>query len=431
MDNYNGYTWPWAWYLRDYTDVTYENIGDEFSPPEDAVLLIARENEGRVEPFLDRYQEPAPYRLRWWFPEVYRGIGRDKENLWVAMRDFGESLVRGDTWETWWRFFRDREPPRGLDSVYSAAVWSTAYFPLIYDPTAGPDIEGRVIIGPGGDAPATFSDPSGLAVDSDGNLYVLDSGNDRIQKFSSENRFLKETGTAGGGEGEFNQPADLALDAQGNIYVVDTWNHRVQKFDADLNFVATWGKATRDLLNPGDDEMWGPRSIAVDGEGDVWVVDTGTHRVRKFSPDGELLGTVGGWGTGLGQFREPVGIAFDGTLGHMLIADAGNARIQRLDGELTPIAGYPIQEWEDLDPANKPDLAALPDGRILASDPAHGRILLLNEVGRVVAALNSVGGMPLAFPHGVAYDAERQFVFVSEGAANQVRRFPLSDFGFR
>jgi len=169
----------------------------------------------------------------------------------------------------------------------------------------------------------------------------------------------------------------------------------------------------------------------VDGEGNVWVVDTGTHRVRKFSPEGELLGMLGGRGTGLGQFREPVGITFDSTLGHILVVDAGNARIQRLDTELRPIVDYPIQEWEDLDPANKPDLTALPDGRILASDPAHGRILLLDNAGRVVAALSSVGGTPLLFPHGLAYDPARQFVFASEGTADQVRRFPLSDFAFR
>jgi DNA-binding beta-propeller fold protein YncE len=362
---------------------------------------------------------------------VYRGIGRDKGNLWVAIRDFGESLTRGDTWETWWRFFRDREHPQGLDSVYSAAVWSTAYFPLMYDPATGPDVEGRLTIGRSGDAPGAFSDPSGLAVDGEGSLYVLDSGNGRIQKFSSEGRFVKATGTTGSGGGEFNQPADLALDAQGNLYVVDTWNHRVQKFDAELNFIATWGKPTRNLLTPGDHEMWGPRSAATDRQGNVFLVDTGTHRVRKFSPDGKLLGTVGGWGTGLGQFREPVGITFDASLTSILVADAGNARIQRLSTELRPIIAYAVKEWEDLDPANKPDLAALPDGRILASDPAHGRILLMDDAAQVIAALDSVGGTPLALPRGVAYDAERQFVFVSEGAANQVRRFPLSDFAFR
>jgi len=157
----------------------------------------------------------------------------------------------------------------------------------------------------------------------------------------------------------------------------------------------------------------------------------GIPSFRKFSPDGKLLGTVGVWGADLGQFREPVGVAFDRTVSHILVADAGNARIQRLDANLHPIAAYPIEEWKDLDPTNKPDLAALPDGRILASDPAHGRILLLDDAGQVLFALSSVRGTPLVFPRGIAYDAERQFVFVSEGPANHVRRFPFSDFAFR
>src|SRR3972149_1311890 len=80
----------------------------------------------------------------------------------------------------------------------------------------------------------------------------------------------------GGGGAELTRPADLARDAAGNVYVIDTWNHRVQKFDPDLNFVAAWGKAATSLISPGEDEMWGPRSIAVDWDGNVWVVDTGT-----------------------------------------------------------------------------------------------------------------------------------------------------------
>ncbi len=373
---------------------------------------------------LDRFQEPVPYRLRWWFPELYRGIGRD--NLWLAIREFGESLGRASTWENWWSYFRDREPPAGLGSVDSSA-----YFPLIYDPSAAPDVEGRMTIGRSGDTPGALSDPAGVAIDAAGNLYVADSGNGRIQKFDADGRFLKAAGAAGSGEGEFNQPGDLALDADGNVYVTDTWNHRLQKFDADLNFIATWGGPTKDLVNPGDYEMWGPRSIAVDGDGNVWVVDTGTQRVRKFSPDGELLGSVGGRGDDLGQFREPVGITFDPASGDMLVADVGNARIQRIDAQLRPIAAYPIAEWRDMDPVNKPDLAALPDGRILASDPAHGRILLLGKDGRVAAVLTSVREEALAFPRGVAYDAVGEFVFASEGTADQVRRFPLSDFALR
>jgi uncharacterized protein (TIGR03663 family) len=417
------YTWPWAWYLRDYS-VAYDGMGEEFSPAEGAVLLVARENEMKVEPFLDRYQEPVPFRLRSWFPESYRAIGRD--NLWLAIQDFGKSAGHGDTWENWWRFFRHREAPEAVGSVHSSA-----YFPLTYDPSARPDIEGRLTIGRGGEEVGALSDPAGVAVDAEGNVYVADSGNGRVQKFGRDGRFLKATGKPGGGDGEFDQPGDLALDVEGNLYVVDTWNHRVQKFDADLNLLTAWGRATTDIVNPGGDEMWGPRSIAVDSEGDVWVVDTGTHRVRKFSSEGEPLATVGERGKAVGQFREPVGITFDPTTGDLIVADAGNARIQRFDVQLQPVAAYEIDEWKDLDPVNKPDLAALPDGRILASDPAHGRILLLSEEGEVTAALSSVSGQALAFPRGIASDAAGDFLIVSEGTANRMRKFPLSDFAFR
>ena len=417
------YTWPWAWYLRDY-NIDFDEIGEEFSPPDDAVLLIASQNETRVMPLLNRYQEPVPYRLRAWFPEAYRRIGRD--NLWLAVRDFGRSLVRGDTWDNWWRFFRDRQPPSEPGSVDSVA-----YFPLMYDPNARPDVEGRLIIGRAGDTPGALNDPSAVAVDGEGNLYVADAGNARIQKFAPDGGFLTATGSAGAGEGQFNQPGDLAVDGQGNVYVIDTWNHRVQKFDSDLKYIATWGEGATSLLAPGDYGMWGPRSVTVDGDGNVWVVDTGTSRARKFSPTGELLATLGEQGREQGQFREPVGIAFDATTGDILIADVGNARIQRFDAKLNPVAAYPIAEWQDLDPTNKPDMAALPDGRLLASDPAHGRVLLLDEDGTVVATLTSVGEVAFAFPRGIAYEPEGRFVFVAEATANRVRRFPLSDFAFR
>ena len=422
------YTWPWAWYLRDY-DVTYKSIGEDFELPEGAVLLIAREHEERIAPYLDRYQQPVPYRLRWWFPESYRDVGRD--NLWLAVRDFGRNLTHGSTWETWWRYFRDREHPLGTEAIYSSAVFSSAYFPLAYDVAAGPDVEGRLAIGHAGDVPGALSDPGGVAVDARGNVYVADTGNARVQKFGPDGRLLKAVGVAGTAEAEFNQPSDLALDGEGNLYVLDSWNHRVQKFDSELNFVAAWGKAATTLIRPGPYEMWGPRSIAVDWQGNVWVADTGTNRVRKFSPDGEALATVGRQGGRPGEFSEPVGIAIDANAHQILVADAGNARIQRFDVELKPIVQYAVEEWEDRAPANKPNLAVLPDGRLLISDPAHGRVLLMGTDGRVAASLEAVAGEGLGAPRGLAYDEASGFVFVSEGTAGRVRRFPLSDFALR
>ena len=177
--------------------------------------------------------------------------------------------------------------------------------------------------------------------------------------------------------------------------------------------------------------MWGPRSIAVDWDGNVWVVDTGTGRIRKFSADGKPLASAGGQGGAPGEFREPVGIAIDAEARQILVADAGNARIQRFDAALRPVAQYAVKEWEDLAPTNKPDLAVLPDGRLLVSDPAHGRVMLMATDGQVVAALDEVGGEARAAPRGIAFGAADEFVFASESTAGRVRRFPLSDFALR
>jgi len=433
------YTWPWGWYLRDYGQASYPKVGEGFKPEPGAVVIVAAQNQPYMKPYADAYEPPTRFYLRWWFPEDYRGIGR-KENLAVAIQDFGADLGRGSTWRRWWRYWLDRDvTPQGVEAV--------AYIPLEYSqsPLApakreGPaaDLEGRLTIGGPGSEAGQFRSPVGIALDAQGNLYVADSGNARVQKFDAAGRFLETVGVPGTEPGQFNQPAGAAVDAQGNLYVVDTWNHRVQKFGPDLAFMATWGRPTNDLINPGPDQMWGPRAIAVDAQGNVWVVDTGTHRVRKFAPDGTPLGAFGGRGRQPGRFQEPVGIAI-GADGSIFIADAGNARIQKFDAEFKLVAAYPIEQWKDLDPRNKPYLAALPDGRLLASDGPHGRILLIDQEGRVTASLHAVLGHALSFPASVAFDPasgpsaslRTGFVYVADAGTGEVRRFPLTDFALR
>ena len=423
------YTWPWAWYLRDYTRLSYVKVDDKFEPQPGAVLIIATPNQNRIEPYADRYEPPLRHYLRWWFPEDYRGIG-DKDDLGQAIKDFVSSLGRERTWERWWRYFRDRDvTPQGVEEL--------AYFPVEYAralpsglPGDSVDVEGRLVSGGPGKASGEFNRPLGMAVDGQGNVYVADAGNSRIQKFDRSGQLVKAVGEAGKGRGQFNQPSDVALDAKGNVYVADTWNHRVQKFGPDLKFLAAWGQPTQDLLNPAPDRLWGPRALAVDAKGDVWVVDTGTHTVRRFRNDGKPLASFGGYGRGKGQFREPVGIAITRE-GSIFIADAGNARIQEFDAKFGFKAAYPIDAWQDLDPRSKPYLAALPDGRLLASDGPHGRLLLVNLDGEVASSLVAVQGIPLFFPASVAYDAAAGFVYVADPLANHVRRFPFTDFALR
>ncbi len=437
----NSHTWPWGWYLRDYDNATYETMDGLFSPDPGAVLLVASANDVLTAGYRDAYQPATSYTVRWWFPEdEYRGAGRTA-NVADGFWDFARGLGEGVTWERWWSYFvhRNVTPIRSNGVLYVpreyAALEGNALAPgpaPTGQPTTAPtaDLEGRIIIGTAGSGAGQMLNPAGAAVAADGHVFVIEMGNSRGQLFDPGGGLAGTLGAPGGDAGQFNQPSDVAIDKDGNIYVADTWNHRIQKFAPDFTFITSWGKPTRDLINPEPDELWGPRGIAVDADGNVWVTDTGTHRVRKFSGNGEPLASFGRRGAESGEFNEPVGIAV-GADGAIYVADAGNARIQKFDKELKLAAVWPVESWADRSPLNKPQLELLPDGRLMATDGPHGRIMLIDREGLVVAQLDTVAEVPLFFPAGIAFDAERGYVYVTDGLAGHVRRFPFTDFALR
>ena len=146
-----------------------------------------------------------------------------------------------------------------------------------------------------------FSFPCGVAVDGSGNVYVADTHNHRIQKFTSSGVFLAKWGSEGSGNGQFSYPSGVAVDGSGNVYVADTINDRIQKFSSEGVFLAKWGSS-----GSGDGQFSGPQGVAVDGSGNVYVADTGNNRIQKFSPDGVFLAKWGSSGSGDGQFSGPL-----------------------------------------------------------------------------------------------------------------------------
>src|SRR5215831_1840725 len=95
--------------------------------------------------------------------------------------------------------------------------------------------------GTAGSGDGQFAGPLGVAIDLVGNVYVVDSGNNRIQKFTSAGVFVSKFGQSGAGEGQFQHPYAVAADRVGNLYVADSDNHRIEKFDTSGNFLLQWG----------------------------------------------------------------------------------------------------------------------------------------------------------------------------------------------
>jgi sugar lactone lactonase YvrE len=156
-------------------------------------------------------------------------------------------------------------------------------------------------------------EPSGLAIDTQNRLlYVSDVELDQILVYDADTlKLLRKIGTTGHKHelttpGDFAKPSGVAVDAEGNLYVADTLNNRIEIFDADGQFVSTFGKA-----GDGPGYFARPKGVAIDSDGHVWVADGMQDRVQLFTKEGQLLIAVGGHGLLPGQFQGLVGITID------------------------------------------------------------------------------------------------------------------------
>jgi sugar lactone lactonase YvrE len=157
-------------------------------------------------------------------------------------------------------------------------------------------------------------DPVGLAIDKENRfLYVVDTQQDQVIVYDADTlKLLRRIGTGGKNHfltspGDFGAPQGVAVDKDGNVYVTDTLNNRVEIFDADGNFISTFGKN-----GDGPGTFSRPKGIAVDGDGHIWVADEMQDRLQVFNREGQLLTYVGlGHGEMPGQFKALVGVAVD------------------------------------------------------------------------------------------------------------------------
>lgn len=176
-------------------------------------------------------------------------------------------------------------------------------------------------VGSAGSEPGKLSAPEGLALDSTGDLWVADTGNNRVEEFSKTGTYLRTVGSLGSEPGKLKSPAAVAFDSAGNLWVADTGNSRIEKFNSEGTFVSEFG-------SPGSEsgQLKEPKGLTFDSGGHVWVSDTGNNRVQEFSTSGSVLGGFGSAGEGPGQLNGPTGLRFDGA-GNLWVADTGNNRV--------------------------------------------------------------------------------------------------------
>lgn len=300
-------------------------------------------------------------------------------------------------------------------------------------------IDADMGIGSQGTDPGLFLGPRDVAVAPDGSVYVSEgdfgSQTHRIQHFDANGAYLGGWGSYDATDantqhvaapGTFNEPWGIGIGPDGSVYVADTWNERIQKFTADGVFIKEWG------ANVPDDVLgfYGPRDVAVDANGRVYVTDTGNKRVLVYDTDGNYITQFGSAGIEAGQLDEPVGIAVDAN-GNIYVADTWNERVQvfvadELGKEYFAVREWPVKGWRSQLALNKPYLAVGPDGHVYVTDPDGFRILAFDSVGNPIMTWpmqgfdQDVQGQPL----GIAVDAQGR-VWVSDLTYHRVLRFNL------
>ena len=276
-------------------------------------------------------------------------------------------------------------------------------------------------------ANAGLNGPRGVALAPDRSIYVADTGNSRIVRFDANGKFLATWGsrTSEGEQppaaGTFFEPWGIALDAQGNVYVADTWNHRIQKFDANGNFKTQWGSFGQ--LSDAPDYLWGPRGIAIGLDGRVYVTDTGNKRVVVFDTNGKFLQA---FGTGVDdQLDEPVGIAI-GDNGLVYVADTWNMQVVVFSTEGNLITKWPVQGWAGDSLDNKPFIAADAQDRVYITDPERYRVIVFSSSGTPLASFGRYGPEEDAFglPNGIVSEAGGT-IWVADAGNNRLAKFDI------
>ena len=297
-----------------------------------------------------------------------------------------------------------------------------------------------------------FTNPEGVAVDGS-DVYIADTFNHRVLKVDSIARTIAVfagTGTAGfGGDGGsatsslLDYPRGLAVDGSGNVYIADQDNNRIRKVDS-TGMISTFagtgtggfggdgGSATSSLL-------WGPRGVAADGSGNVYIADTFNSRVRKVDSSG-AISTFAGTGTrGFGgdggaaisaRLDGPDGVAADGS-GNVYIADFGNDRIRRVDssGNISTILAAPAVR-------SPRGVAVDGSGNVYIADTGNHRVRKVDSAGFIstiagtgIYGFSGDGGLAtsslLHFPQGVAVDGLGN-VYIVDWGNNRIRRICVS-----
>jgi sugar lactone lactonase YvrE len=281
--------------------------------------------------------------------------------------------------------------------------------------------------------------PGSIAFDPQGRLWVADTGNGRFALFTSDGDFLESWGSPGNGESQFSLQRSngdgygaIAFAPDGSFYVLDVGNHRVQHFDADREFLGAWGGS-----GTGPGQYDDPNSIAVDADGVVYVLDDARDVVERYDDAGNVLGSFDAHPDTISGINTANSLALDGegSIYVSVCCDAGNF-VEKFDAGgalLATIGGPGSGQGQFVDQPQ--GLAIDGAGRLFVAGPSASgdKIQVFDTAGAFIGAFGAPGSgaEQIVFPFLLALDGDSN-LYVSDlesaldgGLGGSVKKFRL------
>jgi DNA-binding beta-propeller fold protein YncE len=452
-----GVSWPFVWYLRDFTAL--RSFDQPTRSLRDAVAVIVdQKNFDKITAALGDEFYQFDYIRMWWPNQDYFNLDKTR-----VLNAISNPQIREGIFDIWF----DRDYTKYAQAIGSTSMTLTTWQPAdqmrlyirkdvaskIWNYGVGPSeapatvdpyqagammVTADQIFGADRYPPLGLNAPRAIAAGQDGDIYVADSRNHRILHIGADGSLLNEWGKFADQQsgdapiGTFNEPWGVAVGPDGSVYVSDTWNHRIQKFTKDGKPIGMWGQYGQPSpdLPESSSYFWGPRGIAVDSQGHVFVADTGNKRIAVFDKDGKYITEFGTAGLDPGQFDEPVGVAVaeDGTV---YVTDTWNQRIQSFipsqDGTLySPLQQWDVNAWFGQSLDNKPFIAVSKDNHVFITDPEGYRIIEFTSTGEFVRTWGDFGSGPneIGLAAGIAVDPAG-YIWVTDAGNNRILRYTL------